>query len=90
MLLEDEVGKRGTQFAFLACTSWRWSSQKALVVKSLSAMQESEKMKIRSLGPEDPLEEGIVTQYSCLENPMDRGAWQAKVHSMAKSQPRLK
>ena len=25
-------------------------------------------------------------QYSCLENPMDRGAWQATVHAVAKSQ----
>ena len=25
-------------------------------------------------------------QYSCLENPMDRGAWQAKVYGVAKSQ----
>ena len=24
-------------------------------------------------------------QYSCLENPMGRGAWQARVHSVAKS-----
>ena len=24
-------------------------------------------------------------QHSCLENPMDRGAWQATVHSVAKS-----
>jgi len=24
-------------------------------------------------------------QYSCLENPMDRGAWQATVHRVAKS-----
>ena len=24
--------------------------------------------------------------YSCLENPMDRGAWQAAVHGVAKSQ----
>ena len=28
-------------------------------------------------------------QYSCLENPMDRGAWQAAVHEVAKSQTRL-
>ena len=28
---------------------------------------------------------GNPLQYSCLENPMDRGAWQAKVHGMAKS-----
>ena len=25
-------------------------------------------------------------QYSCLENPMDKGAWQASVHAVAKSQ----
>ena len=25
-------------------------------------------------------------KYSCLENPMDRGAWQATVHRVAKSQ----
>ena len=25
-------------------------------------------------------------QYSCLENPMDRGAWQATVHRVEKSQ----
>ena len=28
---------------------------------------------------------GNPLQYSCLENPMDRGAWQAIVHSIAKS-----
>ena len=29
-------------------------------------------------------------QYSCLENSMDRRAWQATVHSVAKSQTRMK
>ena len=29
-------------------------------------------------------------QYSCLENPMDRGAWRATVHRVAESQTRLK
>ena len=29
-------------------------------------------------------------QYSCLENPMDRGAWWATVHGVAKSWTRLK
>ena len=28
-------------------------------------------------------------QYSCLENPMDRGAWWAVVHSISKSQTQL-
>ena len=29
---------------------------------------------------------GNPLQYSCLENPIDRGAWWAKVHGVAKSQ----
>ena len=29
-------------------------------------------------------------QYSCLENPMDRGAWRATVHGVAESWQRLK
>ena len=32
---------------------------------------------------------GTSLQYSCLENPTDRGAWQATVHGVAKSQTRL-
>ena len=32
---------------------------------------------------------GIPLQYSCLENPMDGGAWWAAVHGVAKSQTRL-
>ena len=33
---------------------------------------------------------GYPLQYSCLENPMDRGAWQATVHRVAKSRTLLK
>ena len=38
-------------------------------------MQETQEMEVQSLGHEDPLEEEMAThsQYSCLENPMDRG-----------------
>ena len=32
---------------------------------------------------------GNPLQQSCLENPMDRGAWRATVHGVAKSQTRL-
>ena len=52
------------------------------MVKNLPAMQ---KMRIRSLGQEDPLEEEMGAhscQYSCQENPMDRGAWWATVHGV--------
>ena len=52
-------------------------------------------MQVQSLGREDPLEEGVAThssplQYSCLENPTDRGAWRAAVHRVAKSWTWLK
>ena len=33
---------------------------------------------------------GNLLQYSCLENPVDRAAWQAIVHRVAKSQTGLK
>ena len=32
---------------------------------------------------------GNPLQYSCLENPMDRGGWQAMVHRIAKSLTQL-
>ena len=32
--------------------------------------------------------DGTPLQYSCLENPMDGGAWQAEVHGVAKSRTR--
>ena len=32
---------------------------------------------------------GNPLQYSCLENPMDKGAWLATVHGVTKSQTRL-
>ena len=32
---------------------------------------------------------GNALQYSCLENSMDRGAWRATVHGVAKSQIQL-
>ena len=55
------------------------------MVKNLPAMQEAQ---IRSLGQEDSLGEGSVyrLQYPCLENSLDRGAWKATVHGVAKSQ----
>ena len=33
--------------------------------------------------------DGTPLQYSCLENPMDGGAWWAAVHGVSKSQTRL-
>ena len=56
------------------------ASQVALVVKNPPANARN----IRDAeGNANPL------QYSCLENPMDRGTWWAKVHRVAKSRTRL-
>ena len=49
-------------------------------------MQETQ---VQSLGQEDPLEKGMAAQCSCLDKSMDRGAWWATVHGVAKSQTRL-
>ena len=66
--------------------------QVALKVKNLPANAGDINDVVRSLGQEDPLEEriGNPLQYTCLENPMDRGAWRATVHGVARSQTRLK
>ena len=58
------------------------------MLKNLPAVQETW---IRSLGWEDPLEKGMAT-YSSIpvwRIPMNRGAWQAIVHGITKSQTRL-
>ena len=49
-------------------------------------MQEMQKPWVRSLGWEDPLEEEMATHSSILawKIPMDRGAWWAAAHGIAK------
>ena len=48
-------------------------------------------MQVRSLGWEDPLEEGIATHSSILawRIPMDRRVWRAIVHGVAESRTQL-
>ena len=64
-----------------------WASQVVLVVKKLPANAGE----IRNIGPFPRLGRslggghGNPLQYSCLGNPMDRGAWWATVHRVAKS-----
>ena len=59
------------------------------MVKNLPAVQEPQ---VLALGWEDPLEEVMATHASILawRIPMDRRAWWATVHRVAKSQIRLK
>ena len=44
---------------------------------------------IPGLGRSPRGEHGNPLQYSCLDNPTDRGAWRAMVHRIAKSQTQL-
>ena len=61
------------------------------VVKNSPAVPEPQEMRVRSLGREDPLEEGMATHSSILawRNLMDGEAWWAIVHGVAKSQTQL-
>ena len=67
---------------------FHWAFLLAQTVKNLPAMRETW---VQSLGWEDPLEEGTATHSSILawRIPMDRGAWWATVHGVAKSKTQL-
>ena len=67
------------------------TSQVALVVKNLpsDARESRDTDSIPELGRSPGVKHGNPLQYSCLENPMDRRAWWATVHGVAKSQTRL-
>ena len=67
---------------------YSWASLVAQAVKNLLAMQETW---VQSLDQEVPLKEGIATHSSILawRISMDRGAWWATVHEVAKSRTRL-
>ena len=73
-------------------TYFTWASQVAQVVKNPPANAGD----IRDTGSIPGSERsyggghGNPLQYSCLENPMDRGAWRATVHMVAKNQTWLK
>ena len=58
------------------------------VVKNLPA-KAGDKGSIPGSGRSPGGRHGNPLQYSCLENPMDRGAWRATVHGVAKSWTRL-
>ena len=69
-----------------------WASQLALVIKNLpiSAGDIRDTGLIPGLGKSPGEENGYPLQYSCLENPMDGGAWGATVYGAPESRTRLK
>ena len=59
----------------------------AQLVKSCLPMQETQEMQVRSLGQEDPLEEGMANHSSILAWRIPwTGAWWVTVHEVTKSQ----
>ena len=64
---------------------YAWASLVAQTVKNPPVMRDTW---VQSLVWEDPLEKGMATHSSVLawRIPMDRGAWWATVHGVAKSQ----
>ena len=61
------------------------------VIKNLSANTENtgDACSVPASGRSLRVGNGNLLQYSCLENPMDRGAWRATVHRVAKSRTQL-
>ena len=69
------------------------ASQVVLVVKNLSCqckLDVRDTGSILGLGRSSGGEHSNPLQYFCLQNPMDRGVWQATVHRVAQSQTLLK
>ena len=67
---------------------YSWASLVAQMVRNLPEMQETW---VQSMDWEDPLEEGIATHSSILawRIPMDRGAWWATGHGVARSRTQV-
>ena len=63
----------------------RWGFSDVSVVKNPHAGVAGDARSIPVSGRSSGEGKGTPLQYSCLENPMDRGAWRAIVHGVAKS-----
>ena len=88
--MEIEVSPKCIAFFFPSLDIW--ASQVSLEVKNLPANAEEvrDTGSIPGSGRSSGGGRSNPLQYPCLENPMDRGAWQATVPSVAQSQIQLK
>ena len=68
------------------------NSKASLVAQKVKILPAMQRTYIQSLGREDPLQKEMAnhSSYSCLENTMDRGVWQATVHGVSESWTRLR
>ena len=96
-LLHDFFFKKGNSIyesgLMVSLEKWVGEAMKVvLVVKNLPANtgDTREVGLIPGLGRSPGGGRGNLLQYSCLENPMDRGAWRATVPGVAKSRTQLK
>ena len=62
----------------------RWMNLEPVIQSEVSQREKNKHHILSGEGNGNPL------QHSCLENPMDGGAWWAAVHGVAQSQTRLK
>ena len=96
---EQAPGVGDGQGSLQCCISWGrkesdmcdWTGLGGSVVKNLPAMQEpqGEAGSIPGSERSPEVRHGYPRQFSCLENPMDRRAWLATVHGVAKSWTQL-
>ena len=77
VIIEDGVIRKSV------CGEWRLNVFSILMMEFLRFLIRDEVIQYLREGNGNPL------QYSCLENPMDRGAWWAAVHGVARSQTQL-
>ena len=68
------------------CFYMFWGFPDGAVVKKNLPASSGDTGSISGLGRSSGVRNGNSLQYSCLETPMDRGAWQATVCEVPKSQ----
>ena len=94
MICEGKRGGKTREGAFiehLACVKYYaspfWASQVAVVVKNppADARDARDRSSVAGLERFPGGVYGNLLQYSCLENRMDSGTWQATVHEIAES-----
>ena len=85
-------GHKESDMAEWLTLKFLWASQVAQWKRTSLLMQEVQKTvgSIRQLGRSPGGGNGYPLQYFCLENPIDRGAWQIAVHRIAQGQIWLK
>ena len=73
--------KKDTEYAY--CCAKGFPSASEVQNPPVNAGDVRDRSSISGLGRSSGVGNGNPLQYSCLENPMDRGAWEVTVHGLA-------